>query len=153
MPMFKCIFGNTATSGMSSALSSGFWMAEGVFRYYAIPDESGVVFGFMVVFEDWTKKRVDEPLVIAGRIQYEVGKGQEVAGVCQHWDIWYLFFDKNEERDLGTVINFQDPYPGRIKYASLVAAPLYSFESVEEVRQLLSLVGGEVQGATTQANP
>jgi hypothetical protein len=60
--------------------------------------------------------------------------------VCGSWDIWELFFDKSEKRELNRVMTFSEPWPGRLKQASLIAVPLYSIENVGAVYQLLQRV-------------
>jgi hypothetical protein len=138
MAEWRSIFGNTVTSSLSVSLAQGFWMAEGVYRYYISPTDPGAVRGVTVAFEENTKRRVVEPLFLATRIAYHVEPGREIETVCNAWDIWNLFFDKSERRELGHVINFHDPYPQRITRASLIAVPLYSIQSVEDAYRLLN---------------
>jgi hypothetical protein len=151
MAGWKCVFGNIVTSAISSSLSAGFWMAEGVFRYYVSPSEQGAVHGLTVAFEDSLKRRVDKPLLLAAQIAYQIGPSQEITTVCQHWDIWELFFEKSAKRELGHVIAFHDPYPGRIARAHLIAVPLYSLDSVEDVLRLLNTARDAASQGTMKA--
>jgi len=139
MAGWKSVFGNTVTSSISVSLPQGFWMAEGVFRYYVSPTEAGAVDGVTIAFEDY-QRRVDEPLILGARIAYYINQGQQIDAVCKHWDIWELFFDKSEKREPGRVMIYNDPYPQRIKRASVIAVPLYSIESVEDAHRLLKEV-------------
>ena len=140
MAGWKSVFGNTVTSSISVSLSQGFWMAEGVYRYYVSPTAPGTVQGVTVAFEEYTKRRVDKPLFLAARVAYHIGPGQEIQAVCQAWDIWELFFEKTEKPELGRVITHRDPYPQRIKRAAVIAVPLYSLKSVEDAHRLLDKV-------------
>jgi hypothetical protein len=42
---------------------------------------------------------------------------------------------------LGRVIDYNDPYPQRIKRARVITVPLYTIESVEDAHRLLDEVG------------
>jgi hypothetical protein len=138
---WKSVFGNTVTGALATVLPHGFWMAEGVYRYYVSPTEPGKVHGVTIAFEDYSR-RVDEPLLLAARIAYYIEQGQEMAAACKAWDIWELFFDKSEKRELGRVMkNYQDAYPQRVKRAGLIAVPLYSIESVAAAYELFNKVG------------
>jgi hypothetical protein len=141
MAGWASVFGNVVTSDISTVISSGRWMYEGVYRYYSSPKEPGIADGVTVAFDDY-QKRSNAPLLLAARMAYLVAPGQEVMPntVCGSWDIWELFFDKSEKRELNRVMTFSEPWPGRLKQASLIAVPLYSIENVGAVYQLLQRV-------------
>jgi hypothetical protein len=44
---------------------------------------------------------------------------------CKFWDIWNLFYD-NDSQDLEKVLAFEAVDGGRIEWAKVLAAPLYS---------------------------
>ena len=140
MVEWRSVFGNNVTRDMSTSLPIGFWMAEGVYRYYFRSAEPATVQGITIVFEDY-QKRNDEPLFLAAGIEYHVQQGQEVAAVCNPWDIWNLFFDKSEKQELGLARTYNDPFPQRVKRAGLIAVPLYSINSVEDAHGMLSKLG------------
>jgi hypothetical protein len=137
---WKSAFGNTVTSSLSAALQQGFWMAEGVYRYYVSPNAPGQVHGVTVAFEDYSR-RIDEPLFLAAAMVYHVEPAQDILSACRPWDIWELYFDKSAKRELGRVIDYNDPYPQRIKRARVITVPLYTIESVEDAHRLLDEVG------------
>lgn len=146
MTEYRPVFGNAVTNGLSATLSAGFWMAEGVYRYYVSPTEPGTAHGITVAFEDY-KRRIDEPLFLAACIEYNIENGQDVVTVCRPWDIWELFFDRCEERALGSVVRRDDPFlDQRAKHADLIAVPLYSIGSVEDAHRLLEKVRGTAEG-------
>jgi hypothetical protein len=136
---WKSAFGNTVTSAMGTTLSHGFWMAEGVYRYYVSPTVPTEVQGVTVAFEDYSR-RIDEPLFLAAAIVYHVEPAQDILAACHPWDIWELYFDKSAKRELGRVIDYNDPYPQRIKRARVITVPLYTIESVEDAHRLLDEV-------------
>jgi hypothetical protein len=136
-----CTRSYAATAGLSSLLG-GLWMAEGAYRCYAADPQRrpGLVEAVCLCFLG-EKVAKDEPVLVAGRIAYRLDDGQVLADVCDGWDLWYLFADDCPERTCG-VVHSSGPltWPDGGKSFdgfSLVAVPLYSISSMDDVVALM----------------
>src|SRR4051812_18553660 len=85
----ESIFGNQATTDMSKHVkpSTGFWMAEGVYRFFVDPRTPNQAFGICVVF---IAPDIEEPLLLLSRLVYQAPAVNK--GACMPWDVWELFF-------------------------------------------------------------
>jgi hypothetical protein len=124
-------------------------MAEGVYHYYLVG--AGLVDCITVVFFRASPPPDPcsgiEPLLLAARIQYAGSRlGDDSASlkaICKEWDTYYLYFDWGECRALGELLSYEKVQDGRIAWARLIAVPLFSIGSIEEVCQLMDRVRGE----------
>lgn len=117
-------------------------MAEAVYRYYHSDDQQaqGRIEGITVSFFDY-QRRVEEPLLIVAELQYHVeGEESQIKSVCKGWDIWYAFLDWSENRQLDVILAGRNIDNGRIEWFKVVAVPLYSIQSMQDVEKLMSRV-------------
>lgn len=131
------VYGNFATRDLTYHVRANQWMADGVYRFYSHKNFPGVVRGITVAF---TEDEIDEPLLIVSNITYNT-IAADVKSVCQEWDPWYAFFEWGGKRVFDEVLLFEtiDPQK-RIQSARLIAKPLYSIKSMEDVDNLMNRV-------------
>jgi hypothetical protein len=101
-------------------------------------------------------------LLLVARIQYSAegavakpgaGDAVGVKGVCREWDIWGLYFDWGQSRELGKVLAYEAIDGGRIGWARLIAVPLFSITRIEDVVRLMDeVLVSKPDGATTVAD-
>lgn len=131
--------GYAATAGLSNALG-GCWMPEGAYRYYAAPGSHlGRVEAVCLCYYGEVVAS-DEPVLIVGRIDYHLDDGQQIEKVCDGWDLWYLLAENCADRPYrkvlsGSNVNWSDgkSFDG----FRLIAVPLYSIESINDVVALM----------------
>jgi hypothetical protein len=136
---WNSVFGTVATSGISTTLSAEYWMAEGVYRYYVKAPVLDLVKGVLVPFFHFQQKS-KEPLLLVAQIKYQVAAGSSIKTVCKAWDIWKLYYDRNDRQDLGNVIAVGPLDDDLIEWARVLAVPLYSIKRVEDAEQLMTQV-------------
>lgn len=128
-------YGNRTTRDVTSHLDSPeYWLVEASFRIYDSINEPNVKKGITVVY--WPEE-YDEPILIAGKIDYvldsETGKPKQQ----QHWDLWGAWFVKDyEERKTNSTI-YQTTYQlddDYIKEARVFAIPLVSIQAEDDIR-------------------
>ena len=90
---WSSVFENIATRDLTYSVRAQFWMAEGVYRYYANDGNPGYIEGLTVAFFD---KRAEEPLFLAAEIQYRMDANKLISTVCRAWDIWHLYFGNTD---------------------------------------------------------
>jgi hypothetical protein len=131
------IYGSYATRDLTYNVRAQRWMAEGVYRLYSNKSFPSVVRGLTISFiEDDT----DQPLLLVAEIKYR-GDALEIKAVSNEWDLWGTFFDWGGKRTYDEVLSFAAPDPNkRIDSAKLIAKPLYSINSVDEVEELMKKV-------------
>lgn len=126
------IFGNFATKELTYNVQAEYWMACGVYRFYLAAHNS--VEAVTVAFWD---ESTAEPMFLLSQIQYRSDSALEdgltaIKEVCDGWDVWYLYFDGGE-RTPDTVLTYENIDDGRIESARLIAVPLFSIASIEQV--------------------
>ena len=136
---WKSVFGTVATSSISVTLKAGYWMADGVYRYYTKPPALDIVEGLLVSFFHYQQKS-KEPLLLVAQIKYQAVGGSLIKDACKAWDIWELYYKWNEHQDLEKVIVSGPQDNGRIEWARVLAVPLYSIKRVEDAEQLITQV-------------
>jgi len=136
---WSSVFENIATRDLTYAVKAQFWMAEAVFRYYAKDGNPGHVEGLTVVFFE---RRAKEPLFLIAQLQYRMGANKLISDVCRPWDIWYLYFEHTDKRELQTLHTFRNIDNDRIERAAVLAVPLLSIKTpadavatLEQVRE------------------
>jgi hypothetical protein len=137
MEGWKPIYGNFATRDLTYNVRAQRWMAEGVYRQYFHPSLPSVVRGLTICF---IEPDIEEPMLLVAEIKY-AGSESEIKTVCREWDMWQIYFDWAEARTNDKVISVANPDSDkRIRSALLVAKPLYSINSLDEVIELMKLV-------------
>jgi len=137
-PNCYSVFGSYATRDLTYNVKADFWMAEGVYRYYANNAEPGKIEGVAVCFFHEGFPHFDEPLLLLARINYRLDNDLPIRQVCQEWDILKLFFDFREDRELDHVLHAQNIEVGRIASASVLALPLYRIRHVDDVESAMA---------------
>jgi hypothetical protein len=128
------IYGNNATRELTYHVRAQQWMAEGVYRFYSHKNFPGVSRGITIAFMEPDS---DEPILIVSNITYK-SKSSDLKSVCDEWDGWYAFFDWGGKLVYDEVISLEtlDPQK-RIESARLIAKPLYSIKSMQDVENLM----------------
>lgn len=129
------LFGNNATKDLTYSVQAECWMAYAVYRFYLTGRCQ--VDGVTVVFRE---KSIAEPMFLLSDIQYRRDSAVEdelaaTREVCDVWDLWSLYFEWGE-RTPEVVIKYGSLAGGRIESARLIAVPLYSISSIENVVDL-----------------
>jgi hypothetical protein len=131
------IFGSYATRDLTYNVRAQRWMAEGVYRLYSNRSHPSVVRGLTISF---IEPDTDQPLLLAAEIRYADQKS-DIKTVCREWDIWGIFFDSGGRRIYDEILSSLVPDPTkRIGSAQLIAKPLYSIKSVDEIAELMKRV-------------
>ncbi len=135
---------NTGTERLSSLLGER-WMPEGAYRCYgpAAGEPAGQVDAVCLCFFGETVAK-DEPVLIAGRIEYALDPGQGLEAVWSGWDVWYLLSHNCPERTHGAVltggpVTWTDDGKAFTGFR-LIAVPLYSITSTDDVVALMERV-------------
>jgi len=140
---WESVFGNNVTRDMTQSIDgwTDFWMAEGLYRHFTKKEMGSIVEALTVCFID-AKGRNAEPLMILSQIRYRLGDRADVKSVCGWWDGWHAYLDaKDVERQLGVVLAPKE-FKGNkdIEWARVLAVPLYSINSVDDVERLMQRV-------------
>jgi hypothetical protein len=143
---WNSVFGNVATSSISTTVRAEWWMAEGVYRYYVKAPAVDLVEGLLVSFFHVPQKS-KEPLLLVAQIKYQAAADSSIRDVCKQWEIWELYYKRNDRQELEKVIAFGSLDDGRIEWARVLAVPLYSIKRVEDAEQLMAKVRGVPQAS------
>jgi len=128
-------YGNRTTRDVTSHLAyPEYWLVEASFRIYDSIKKPNIKKGITVAY--WPEN-YDEPVLIAGKIDYvldpETGKPKQQ----HHWDLWDAWFTKDyEERKTDSTI-YQTKYELEDDYisdAKVFAIPLASIQSENDIR-------------------
>lgn len=132
------VFGNFATKDLTYHTKTSYWMPEGVFRYLSSKADPKVVEAITVCFID---ARLVEPLLLIGCLEYADDPVQ-AKSVCDGWDLWNLYFEWNKDRVEREPIKCKIPpdVASRLRAATIIAAPLYSITSMNQVVELMRRV-------------
>lgn len=131
------VYENYATRDLTYNVKADCWMASGVYRYYAKDASPGVVEGLTICFFD---HRIEEPLLLVSKIFYNTSAGKPLKEICRAWDIWELFFDRTDKRELGSVYTYRNIDNGRIEWAKVLAVPLLSIKSLIDAEARLKQI-------------
>lgn len=130
-------YGNRTTKEVTSHLEDPErWLVEASFRIYDSTKEPNVKKGITVTY--WGKD-VDQPILVAGKINYIVDKQTKRPVKDDHWDLWSLWFQENTEKHetngkVFKVIPQESSLKEYIKEASVFAVPLVSIASEDDVK-------------------
>jgi hypothetical protein len=137
MAGWAAIYGNNATRELTYHVRAQYWMAEGVYRFYSHKNFPGVSRGITIAF---IEPDCDEPILIVSNITYK-SKGSDPKSVCDEWDGWNAFFKWCGKRVYDEVMSFEPVDPQqRIESVRLIARPLYSIKSMQEVEGVMDRV-------------
>lgn len=133
---------DAVTYGVSRAAYAPYWMASKLYRVYHEPEKHpNVIEGINIRFfaDD---DSLDEPKLIAGRIDYAVAADQTVENVAQVWDLDHAYnhWSGGSPIDLAKPLTCRVDSHVRVKRACVVATDLYSIRSIEDVKSLLEQV-------------
>jgi hypothetical protein len=134
---WNSVFENFATRELTYNVKAKFWMAQGVYRYYTKDAKPGLVEGLTVVFFD---PLAEEPLFLTAELQYCMEAKKLIRNVCDAWDIWWLYFDLTDKRELGRVYRHGNIDNGRIEWAKVLAVPLLSIQSLTDAEARLKQI-------------
>lgn len=135
----KSVFGNYATCDLTWKVNTEFWMAEAVYRYFAVDDaQPGLVEGLTICFCD-KKRQFEEPILLVGQLMYRVPEGESAKSICSEWDIWDAFFWENRNPGLDEVLVRHDPSEG-IEWQKVLGVDLYPTQSLKSVNDLVERV-------------
>jgi len=126
------VFGNYATRDLTYNVQAKHWMAEGVYRFYLAGSHR-----VEAVTASFLEESTAEPMFLIGQIQYRCDNALEeeltaIKRICTEWDVWSLYFDWGE-RVHDVVLKYENIDDGRIESARLIAVPLFSIASIEQV--------------------
>lgn len=139
MEGWKPIHGNTATRDLTYHVRAQRWMAEGVYRLYSHESLPSTVRGLMICF---LGPDTDQPVLLVAQIKYADHKS-EIKAVCREWDMWQIYFEYGVDRTYDNIISLSSPdRDQRFESVALIATPLYSINSMEEVADLMNRVTG-----------
>jgi hypothetical protein len=131
------VFGNYATRDLTYNVNADFWMAEGVYRYWARKENLGTVKALTVCFFG---RGIKEPLLLVSQLKYRMDGASEIKSVCKEWDLWQLFFDWSDQTIADDMLSFAGADKGRIESANLVAKPLYAIAQLDDVAAMMNRV-------------
>ncbi len=133
---------DAVTWGMSRAAYAPYWMAKQLYRlYHDVEKTPNVVEGINIRFfsDDGS---LNEPRLIVGRIVYDVPLTKTVQKIAQTWDLddGYHKWCNATPDDFGKPVTCSNADNGRLLRMCAIALDLYSIQSLEDVKSLLSQV-------------
>jgi len=141
-PDYKSVFENYGTRDLSYSYNAGFWMAEGIYRYWCREEKS--IAGLTVGFYE-KKGKLDEPIIIVGAIKYGNFDFQRPKENFDPWFLWYtvLLWQKDgiKYNQLLTYSPEGDEYIESVDY---IIMPLFWIQSLADVQGLFEKCGAEV---------
>jgi len=141
-PEYESVFGNIATRDLTYNVKANFWMAEGVYRYWI--KEANPLIGVTAMFYS-SEGRLEQPLLVAGQIQYLDDNAKTIKELCDPWHLWYGVMDWAQSPScIGDVIELSNPDgKGTIHYMRLATVPLFNIETLDDVKDLFKRIGVE----------
>lgn len=136
------LFGNYATRWLTYNVKADYWMAWFVFRYYPASDDSepGLVDAISVWFFD-NQSRIAEPHLLLGQICYDQPAEQTSKPACQETDLVHAYLLWSGQPISDTVLSgIQPPQKSSVRWFKVIAVPLYSITSMEDVMRLMGRV-------------
>lgn len=130
-------YGNRTTKEVTSHLDDPErWLVEASFRIYDSKKEPNIKKGITITY--WGKD-IDQPILVAGKINYMLDRQTKRPIKDDHWDLWYLWFGENVEKHesngkIFKVIPRETHLKEYIKEASVFAIPLVSVRSEDDVK-------------------
>lgn len=128
---FKVKWGGSAiTSDNSYSLNKpGQWLLEGIYRLYEKRDE--FVYGFNISF----KPGIQEPLLIAGKLEYKDPMNATA------WEIWNLWYDDDfiDEKKFGEIY-YQNKIDSNLLSCKFFAISLTSITDNERIEEIAKMI-------------
>lgn len=128
------------------SVNADVWMPEGMHRIYAVPDLPGRVEGITAVFLDVHGEALREPILLAGQAQFKFEPNDNLRSIIMDggnaWCLWTGYLTWQEGRPLNSVVRISAPVDreeahGKLEWVQVIAVPLYSIASIDDVLQLL----------------
>ncbi len=134
-PEHEVVFGSTVTRDLTHALERGFWMAEGLYRFWR--KEGGPVAGLTAILcSSDDPSSPEEPILVAGRMWFS-----RAPTVNDSWLLWHAHRDWDESRPVGRLMEFSPTPVDGVEKVVILAVPLYHIERIDDVKQLFKKLG------------
>ena len=117
----ETITGSYATRDLSWSVNSGFWMAEGLYRFYAKKSEekpgnirdkqNNDIFGATIILcskKPGENKKIEEPILIAGIIQFS-DEYEFMGKIPDEWYLWDAVLGWDSEEFVTDVVRKPKP--------------------------------------------
>jgi len=130
-------YGNRTTKEVTSQLGSPLgWLVEASFRIYDKKNEPNIKKGITVAY--WSKD-IEEPILIAGKLDYILDESTKKPKAQDHWDLWSAWFEEDYENkkvngSIRRVIPEESLLRNYIKEAAVFALPLVSIQSEADIK-------------------
>jgi len=131
------IFGSYATTNLTYNYRADYWMAAFVYRLFSDAINPGSVKGITVWFFD-DAKRIDEPYLLVGELEYELAPEQTLE---KPWvsDLINAYSKWHDKPTSNVVLTGRSPKPAVRSY-KVIATPLYSITSMADLVELMDRV-------------
>jgi len=133
-------YGNRTTKEVTSQLAyPESWLVQGSFRLYSSRKEPSIRKGITIAY--WSDE-IEEPILIAGKLNYILDETTGRPKAEDHWDLWYAWFEKDFEKKIidGSVQKVKieaTPLRDYIREAKAFAIPLVSIQSETDIKTKL----------------
>ncbi|MGA3332751.1 MAG: hypothetical protein ABSC62_01160 [Terracidiphilus sp.] len=135
------ISGGTVTAGAGYTINAPqLYLPKLLFRRYARPGAEHLVLGVNVWLHNHPERSSDEPIFIAGNVQYAPEAPDSGEESLRAWDTLAAFWDWNSERAFGRALTVA-PKRGTIVKVVVAAEPLYSINSLGAALRVIDMVG------------
>jgi len=139
---YRSLYGSVVTLDLGSTIGRRTYVAEGLIRLYARPEEDARVLCINICFYDRNDPKFEEPILVAANISYQPAPPDQTEKLKRGWDAWHSFLDWAPERIYDQPITLARP-PKRptIETVTLAATPLFGVKNIDDVKKLVELVG------------
>lgn len=142
MPGFVSLFGDAVTLDLGSSLSKRKYVAESLVRLYVHSTHANEMLGVNICFENGDGPDFTEPVLVIARITYAPGITDQKELLDRGKDPWHAFHDWAPERKyMKRIALVRPPKRPSIVEAIVAAIPLFSVHTIEQAKDLISLVG------------
>lgn len=142
-------YGSYATQDLTYSYKADFWMAEGVYRFYATkpPADQTVVEALTVRFFD-LEDRIAEPFLLVGQLKYQLAAGQTAVEYLNDkatrpekpwWHLWYAYAGWSDGRKPGEVL-VGTRRERNVAWFKVAGVPLYTITLMDDVVKLMDRV-------------
>ena len=137
-PKHEPLYGNTITRDLTHGLNQGFWMAEGVYRFWR-REGSPVVGVTVILCSAAHPNSPSEPILVVGRMWFS-----REPRVADSWLLWQAQRNWEEDRPLGRIMEYPNHEEG-VENVKAIAVPLYHIEKLEDIKKLFMTLGEEFE--------
>ncbi len=130
-------YGNRTTKEVTSHLGwPENWLVEASFRIYDYKIEPSIRKGITVAY--WGKE-IEEPILIAGKMNYILDEKTGKPKTDDHWDLWRTWSEedygnKKIDGSIHHVTPEESPLKEYIKTAEVFALPLVAIQSEDDIK-------------------